>query len=202
MKVTEIEKVIQQVTEMLMNRLPTADYQLAWMDEKASYPKTLFAERSMVDWIETQDPTKSDGLVVQHVSFPQLAAIAQLLPTDQKTASILSFLFAGKPVLVLQTESANTQNKMKYHLKKKITESTVQCQRYGMYFFEEEDASYDSFLTACRKKVLAKELPKRKYVTEKQLIQRLQQTNGIDLMNQERLTPLAEEYALRNRLFK
>lgn len=50
--------------------------------------------------------------------------------------------------------------------------------------------------------MLAKELPKRKYVTEKQLIQRLQETNGIDLMNQERLTPLAEEYALRNRLFK
>jgi len=132
-KVTEIEKVIQQVTEMLMNRLPAADYQLAWMDEKASYPTTLFAERSMVDWIETQDPTKSDGLVVQHVSFPQLAAIAQLLPTDRKTVSILSFLFAGKPVLVLQTESVNSPNKMKYHLKKKITESTVQCQRYGMY---------------------------------------------------------------------
>jgi len=201
-KVKEIEKVIQQVTEMLMNRLPTADYQLAWMDEKASYPKTLFAERSMVDWIETQDPTKSDGLVVQHVSFPQLAAIAQLLTTDQKTASILSFLFAGKPVLVLQTETANHSSQMKYHLKKKVSELSEQCQRYGMYFFEEENASYDSFLTACRKKVLAKELPKRKYVTEKQLIQRLQQTNGIDLMNQERLTPLAEEYALRNRLFK
>ncbi|MBO0461813.1 hypothetical protein JZO83_08620 [Enterococcus sp. DIV1298c] len=202
MKVTEIEKVIQQVTEMLMKRLPPADYQLALTEAKAGYPQTFFADLSMVDWLEGKDPTKCDGLVVPHVSLSQLAAIAQLLPTDHQTTSILSFLFAGKPVLVLQAESANDSSKMKYHLKKKVNELAEQCERYGMYFFEQENTGYDAFLASCRKKPLAKELPSRKYVTEKQLIQRLQQTNGIDLTNQERLTPLAEEYALRNRLFK
>lgn len=201
MKVTEIEKIIQKVTEMLMKQLPQADVRLALAEAKANYPQTLFSELSTVDWTETNDPADKEGLVVQQLTLSQLASIVQLLPTDQKTASILSFLFAGKPVLVLQTESSNDFRTMKYHLKKKINELTEQCQRYGIYFYEQE-RGYASFLANCRKKPLAKELPSRKYVTEKQLIRRLQETNEIDLTSKERLTPLAKEYALRHRLFK
>ncbi|MGX7172591.1 hypothetical protein [Enterococcus ratti] len=200
MKITDIEKLIQKVMEALIHQLPAASYKFALI-EKTTVPPTLFSEFAVIDWLETSDPTERDGLVVHQLNFSQMAAIHQLLSIDKKTAAIQSFLFAGKPVLVLQMEPFENQRKMKYHLAKKITQQKEQCRLYGLYFAQEKEG-YTSFLTDCRKKTLPQNISKRTYITEEQLKKRIQQKSKVLITSKERLTPLAKDYAHKHQLFK
>ncbi len=194
MKVSEMEAIIQQITELICTQLPQPAHTLAV--EKSDLPPEVYTRFPDVCW-QVQDNEHADGMIVKQVTIPQISSLASLQEKDELTRRILAFLLQGKPVLVLEGVPVGSKKpSMKFRMKQTIQEYINICQQFGMYFYQSPQ-DYTDFLKECQKKVLPTALPKRTFITEKQVKKLIEQR--VPLRENLRLTPLAADYARQYR---
>jgi ethanolamine utilization protein len=197
MRVTEMEQLIQIITDKICLQSTSSQKLLALTQEKAAFPPALFRYFKNVSWT-TVNNEHASGLVVKNLTIQQISGIANLSVSEALTQDILSFILRGKPVLVLATEANQLfKETMKYQLKKTIHECLDKCQRFGLYFYHSE-RDFEAFWSDCQKRKLPANTPTRSYITEKQLQQLLQKQEP--LPKNQRLTPLARDYAIQHQL--
>ena len=97
MNVSEMENLIQQITDQICQQLLSSSYSVALAE---AFPEEMFVRFPDVNWV-TKEQKLARGLVVKRLTISQVNAIAHLQETDELVKNILAFLFEGKPVLVL-----------------------------------------------------------------------------------------------------
>ncbi|MGM0125831.1 ethanolamine utilization protein [Enterococcus sp. AZ194] len=200
MKVSEIEKIIQSVSEQLFATLSLPKCVLALDQEATLFPKELFAEFPEGSSWTTANQKRVNGLIVRRLSISQLSAIANLQVIDEVTQRVSAYLLSGKPILVMESESIQSRRmKKRYHLSKTISEMEERCHSYGLYFYQTRGSS-EAFFTECQKTRAVTDLQKRSYITESQLIRMIQNQEAIP--TDSHLTPLAKDYAIAHHLLK
>ena len=100
MNVSEMENLIQQITDQICQQLLSSSYSVALAEAKEAFPEEMFVRFPDVNWV-TKEQKLARGLVVKRLTISQVNAIAHLQETDELVKNILAFLFEGKPVLVL-----------------------------------------------------------------------------------------------------
>ena len=189
MNVSEMENLIQQITDQICQQLLSSSYSVALAEAKEAFPE--------VNWV-TKEQKLARGLVVKRLTISQVNAIAHLQETDELVKNILAFLFEGKPVLVLTPIPSVTKNsRLKYRLKQTIQENVDMCQQFGLIFYHDSE-NYAVFQAACQKQLRSLAETKRTYITEKQLIRMTE--SGVSLSKNAYLTPLAKDYARKHQL--
>lgn len=197
MKVSEIEEVIQKITEQVYKQLPMPPDSLVLVQEKENIPEEIYSQFPNVCW-EINDDNAS-GMVVNRLTISQISSIASLQDKDELTRRVFSFLKQGKPVLVLEDPMDSFEKlRLKYHLKKTIQEYMDRCQKFGLHFYHVTRSCTD-FLEECQKQVRSTYLSKRTYITEEQLKKMVEE--GTPLEKGVQLTPLAKDYAYDHQLF-
>ncbi|WP_122646080.1 hypothetical protein [Enterococcus mediterraneensis] len=196
MKVSEIENVIQFVTKKIYeSQIRTKKYIIAHNAPFKNYPCKMIYELDDVEWVDANQTTNAQGLIVDSLSLKQAVSIANLMPQDQLCIQILDFLFKGKPVWVVG--DAGTYEKLlqknKYRLREKIQDIQKQCQGYGIVFFDKEQSFVD-ILRDIPKETKTKSMIVPSFITEKKLIQLFEHGNIVLPVN-SRLTPLAKDFA-------
>lgn len=197
MNVSEMENLIQQITDQICQQLLSASYSVALAEAKEAFPEEMFVRFPDVNWI-TEEQKQARGLVVNRLTISQVNAIAHLQETDELVKNILALLFEGKPVMVLTPLPSVTKNSLlKYRLKQTIQENVDTCQQFRMIFYHSSE-NYDVFQMACQKQLRSLSHTKRTYITEKQLIRMTEE--GVSLSKDAYLTPLAKDYARKHQL--
>ena len=100
MKVSEIEELVQQITDRICQQLPKPTLALAFSQEKKEIPAEFYTQFPTVQW-RTGEDQESAGMIVKQLTISQMSSIALLQENDLLTRRILSFLLQGKPILVL-----------------------------------------------------------------------------------------------------
>ncbi|TBH18437.1 TIGR02536 family ethanolamine utilization protein [Enterococcus faecalis] len=197
MNVSEMENLIQQITDRICQQLLSSSYSVALAEAKEAFPEEMFVRFPDVNWV-TKKQKLARGLVVKRLTISQVNAIAHLQETDELVKNILAFLFEGKPVLVLTPIPSVTKNsRLKYRLKQTIQENVDMCQQFGLIFYHDSE-NYAVFQAACQKQLRSLAETKRTYITEKQLIRMTE--SGVSLSKNAYLTPLAKDYARKHQL--
>lgn len=197
MKVSEIEELVQRITDRICQQLPKPAFSLAFSQEKKDIPDELYSHFPNVQW-RTNEDQESAGIIVKQLTISQMASIALLQENDLLTQRVLSFLLQGKPILVLETLPAiSKEAPLKYHVKKTIQEYRDKCQQFGLTFYRSPQ-DYADFKQACQKKSMPKTLPKRTFITERQLKKMLEYR--LPPIKNAQLTPLARDYARDQKL--
>lgn len=134
MNVSEMENLIQQITDRICQQLLSSSYSVALAEAKEAFPEEMFVRFPDVNWV-TKEQKQARGLIVKRLTLSQVNAIAHLQETDELVKNILAFLFEGKPVLVLTPIPSVIKNsRLKYRLKQTIQENVDMCQQFGMIF--------------------------------------------------------------------
>lgn len=189
MNVTEIETIIQKITDRLMAELTPKNTTNLAFDRLEQLPQEL-ADKPEISWVRPEQ--EATGLVVKCLSLAQMASIANLQITDFTTKQVQRYLLAGKPVWVLTTEWPERKSGLKYGLQKHLLALHSQLEGYGVQFVSPEEW--------CQIKPPAKrDYTPKAYLTEKELKQLVQQPN-FQLPTDRRLTPLALDFAKENQL--
>ena len=97
MNVSEMENLIQQITDQICQQLLSSSYSVA-LEVKEAFPEEMFVRFPDVNWVTSRSSTR---LGCKEANDFQVNAIAHLQETDELVKNILAFLFEGKPVLVL-----------------------------------------------------------------------------------------------------
>lgn len=188
MKVTEIEELVQKITEQIVASclLEKSEYTLACDQPLEQLPNEVTQQK--IHWVTT-DQENAQGLVVKELTVAQLASIASLQVSDETTKQVQGYLLAGKPVWVLQTNWPQKTNHLRYGLRQQLTNLKTQVERYGVNFLAPgESLAFEQL----KKPVKAR--TKGKFITEKELQAYIQQKD-FQLPKDCRLTPLAVDYA-------
>jgi ethanolamine utilization protein len=193
MKVSEMEELIQKITNRVCQQLPMPTCSLAFTQEKKDIPAELYTHFPNICW-QTKEDQNTAGMIVPQLTISQMSSIALLQETDTLTRRILSFLFQGKPVLVLAViPVVSKKNQLKFRLKQVVQQHMDNCQQFGVKFYR-SPKDYADFWKECQLSVpKSKTISKRTYITEKKLKQMLE--NRIPLAKDAQLTPLAQDYA-------
>lgn len=200
MKVEEIETVIQKVVQRILTQEPQESQKPVFTIGVLSCPaQTLEALRESASEVSWRDPmTEScQALLVNQLTLSQIAAIAHLQKTDKITSFVIDYLLAGKKVYVVNPATVVKEKKeqKKYQLFKKVKELWQQCQDYGVVWLTEP-----SLLTAATSFSANLTGPaKPNFITEQQLMQ-MYENNQVNLKQNDRLTPLAYDFAKEHQL--
>ena len=149
MKASEIEELVQQITDRICQQLPKPTLALAFRKRKKRFLPNYIPSFPLF----SGEPVKirvgwNDCETTNDFSNVQYCFTARKRSIDPKNTFIL---LQGKPILVLETLPAiPKETPLKYQVKKTIQEYRDKCQQFGLTFYRSPQ-DYADFWKSCQK---------------------------------------------------
>ncbi|WP_251442832.1 hypothetical protein [Veillonella intestinalis] len=191
MKTSELESIIQTITDKIWNQYVASEKDANLNQVFKSNPSSE-AMHMMIGATSKGNSTNSNSsdLVIDELTLEELSEVAYLMPHSEKSKQIIQCILEGKPVVVKQRPVMPTHiERLPYALKQQWREIVHACESYGIQFGTEVCSRLKKKDSKISQPIKSS---KSIFITVAKLVQ-LQQ-NGEKMPIGARLTPLARDY--------
>lgn len=191
MKTSELESIIQTITDKIWNQYVASEKDDNLNQVFKSNPSSE-AMHMMIGATSMGNSTNSNSsaLVIDELTLGELSEVAYLMPHSEKSKQIIRCILEGKLVVVKQSPVMPTHiQRLPYALKQQWREIVHACESYGIQFGTEGCSRLKKQESTISQPIKSS---KSIFITVAKLVQ-LQQ-NGEKMPIGARLTPLARDY--------